>query len=161
MALRKLLSVVLLTLTSLASCESTPLPQPPTDYHLDPQKIGFETSGPRVVAVIGQPGAVSVGGITLRISPIEDPPTPSPVAAGTATIAGDGSFTIEVDGRLENLFYFEAIELQRDVYFGVVRGIEPGGPGGGADPGPDTDEDGSPDAIDCAPDDPDVGGQRC
>ncbi len=148
--------LLLSALLGPAGCGATPVPQPPgTDYALDVTKVTVEIGGSFVTAVVGAPGAVQPGSFELRITPVStgDPP----LVIGSNQVAADGSFDIAVQGTLVDLYYFEAVEPTGDVYFGVIQGDPPEL----ADPGPDTDGDGSPDAIDCAPQDPNIQGTGC
>ena len=63
-------------------------------------------------------------------------------------------------GNGSELFYFELITPDEDLFLIALQGGFDG-PTQEADPGPDRDHDGSPDAIDCAPDDDSYRGQRC
>jgi len=54
----------------------------------------------------------------------------------------------------------DQISADEDVFFAAIVIDEAGNISEG-DPGPDSDDDGSPDEIDCAPDDATLGGQRC
>lgn len=139
-----------------AACVATPIPQPP-DIALDVTKIRFELAGGYVVAVIGEAGAIEPGNFQLRITPVADPPSDVQIEIGASDVASDGSFSVLVLGQTTNFFYFEAIGPTGDTYFGTIQGDPPEE----VDPGPDTDEDGSPDRIDCAPDDPTRQGSRC
>ncbi|NUP11421.1 MAG: hypothetical protein HOW73_35700 [Polyangiaceae bacterium] len=151
------LRLVLIGIVGAAwSCTATPLPVPPVEYELDVEKLEV-TDQPLVFE--GNPGAVTPGDVEIRITP--GPPDGDPVVEdGTGTVAADGSFTILVESPLPNIFFFEAIEEDEDVFFGAVR-VDAAGNVEEADPGPDGDDDGSPDAIDCAPTDPERGGRRC
>lgn len=153
---KRRLFLVLSLLVGSWACVATPVPQPP-DIELDVAKIRYELVEGNVVAVIGEPGAIEPGDFELRIRPVPDPPSDVQIELGTTTVAADGSFSVLLLGHPNDLFYFEAIEPTRDVYFGVIQGDPPAE----ADPGPDSDEDGSPDRIDCAPDDPTRQGSRC
>lgn len=157
MKLRKRFVLVAFALAA-GSCVATPLPQPPTDYELDIGELSVDTSG-QAFGIVGTEGAVKPGSIEIRVTP--GPTDSDPVLeAGNAQVASDGSFSVIVVSPLPNIFFFEAIEQNDDVFFGAVT-IDAAGVISEADPGPDADDDGSPDAIDCAPDDPQKRGQRC
>jgi hypothetical protein len=140
-----------------AACVATPLPQPP-GFQLDVELVDAEPSDLTVV-FDGAPGALTPGSVDLRITP--GPTDSDPILEiGTGPVAADGSFSIVVVSPLENTFFVEALTAQEDVFVAAVA-IDAGGTVTEVDPGPDTDEDGSPDAVDCAPDDPNLSGQRC
>lgn len=103
----------------------------------------------------GSPGAVREFSGSLRVS------VPEMSANAVGDVAGDGSFSVSVDGAMrDQLHYVELIERTDDVFVGAVVGDE-GTSVVLGDPGPDGDRDGSPDAIDCAPSDETLRGQRC
>lgn len=146
-----------LCLLALAACVATPLPQPPT-FELDVDAIDAE-SADAGVTFTGSEGALRPGSVDLRITP--GPTDSDPVLElGTGPVDADGSFTVFVVSPLENTFFVEALTDDEDIFVGAIT-VDATGDVVEADPGPDTDGDGSPDEIDCAPDDPDVRGQRC
>lgn len=162
--MKRALHLVLALAAVAFGCVATPLPQPPIEYALDITRVQLapQTS---VLTLRGSPGAFTPGGVDIRVTPLPDPnqaflPTPSIV-----TVAADGSFSVTLAGDPEGTFTFEAIETDRDVFVDAVSGeSSPLGDGfvvTQGDAGPDRDEDGSPDVIDCAPDDPELGGSRC
>jgi hypothetical protein len=145
-----------LWLIALAACVATPLPQPP-EFELDADLVEADPLDAGVTFQ-GAPGALTPGPVELRVTPAPTDTDP-PLSQGSAQVAADGSFTVFVLSPLVNTFYFEAISADADVFVGALTidagiVIE-------ADPGPDTDGDGSPDEIDCAPQDPARSGQRC
>jgi len=141
---------------ALVSCTTTPLPIPPT---IDPESIGaMATNGPSMV-LTGRPGAIDPGGRTIRVTRVEQG-WGVPADFVEAETAPDGSFEVEVPGTPADLFYFELLADEEDVFL-IALAVQVDGTVLRADPGPDRDDDGSPDAIDCAPDDPSRGGRRC
>jgi hypothetical protein len=142
---------IVIALALSSGCVATPLPTPPT---YDVQRMTLvQSEAPDAVDVRGAPGAI--GGLPpiVRVS--------GPRAWAESSVAGDASFEIrELTGALAETFYLEAVLDDRDVFL-VAFTDGPGDSITPVDPGPDADGDGSPDAIDCAPDDPMVGGRRC
>jgi hypothetical protein len=154
MRMKRLLPV--LWLHVLAACVATPLPQPPS-YELDVDAIDVSESG--AVTFDGGPGALTPGSVELRITP--GPLDSDPVLElGSGLVDADGSFTISVISPLENVYYFEVITANDDIFVGAV-GVDASGNASEVDSGGDIDGDGSPDVIDCAPNDPELRGQRC
>lgn len=155
---RHILLGLALGLWFAGSCVATPLPQPP-EVELDIEKLTVEGGDGSPVVFVGAPGALSVGDIEVRVTP--GPTDSDPVLEiGTAPVAADGSFEVVTISPLDNTYFFEAILADEDVFVAAVTVDVFGTPTLG-DAGPDTDEDGSPDAVDCAPEDPDLSGQRC
>ncbi len=144
------------SLFALAACVATPLPQPPS-FELDTGAVDVELSD-AAVTFIGSSGALTPGSVDLRVSPGPTDSDP-PLELGTATVAEDGSFTVFVVSPDDNIFFFEALTDDEDIF--VIAVTIDGDAIVEADPGPDTDQDGSPDEIDCAPEDADLSGQRC
>jgi hypothetical protein len=149
-------------LLALAACPgprgATPLPQPP-GLELDIEKVSVDSNGGEGILIVGQADAVSIPNIEIRVTP--GPTDSDPILEiGNATVDADGAFSVLVVSPLENTYYFERTDGDKDQYFAAIS-IDFEGNISEADPGPDADEDGSPDEIDCAPDDPTLGGQRC
>jgi len=146
----------------LGACVTTPLPIPPT---VDPERLSLEdtnSNGP-AVQVQGGPGAVDPGDENsnrIRVTQIGEPVSGGLPHFEEVEINEDGSFVALVSGLSSDLFYIELITTSQDIFLITVHGGFDG-PVESTDPGPDRDGDGSPDAIDCAPDDESVGGQRC
>ena len=86
---------------------------------------------------------------------------PEPVVFEEAVTAEDGSFSLSLGGVFsDGLFYIEFLLEEGDTFvMAVTRGDD--GTAVEAEPGPDADDDGSPDRIDCAPTDDSYGGQNC
>lgn len=134
-----------------AGCIATPLPTPPT---ADVSKMTLiEGAQPDEVDLHGVADAITGELLSLRVS--------SSLSSAETTVAVDGSFdVIGLPAMLPPLLYLEAITADEDVFLvAVERGA--GTSVLEADAGPDRDFDGSPDAIDCAPDDPMLAGSRC
>jgi hypothetical protein len=141
----------------LAACVATPLPQPPS-FDLDTELVQADADGTSV-GFVGAPGALTPGPVGVRVTP--GPTDSDPILEiGSGDVLADGSFEVLVLSPRENTFYFEAITDDADVFVAAVV-VEPDGRVVEVDPGPDADADGSPDVIDCAPDDPSLAGQRC
>jgi hypothetical protein len=147
-----------LFLIASAGCFTTPLPIPPT---MDPERIDLDAQNGPSTQITGGSGAVDPGDEAsnqLRITSVGEPIDGPPFVE--VEIAPDGSFSANVPGAAENRFYFELITPDEDIFLIALQGGMDG-PSEAVDPGPDRDDDGSPDAIDCAPDDDTVTGRRC
>ncbi|MFK7988283.1 MAG: hypothetical protein AB8I08_19845 [Sandaracinaceae bacterium] len=133
-------------------CVATPLPTPPT---ATASQMMLLDGQPGEVDLIGGPAALTGDGLlSLRVTG----------ASGSVStrVEADGSFMatgIPSTSRADT-FYLEAITLDADVFVLALTG-GPGTSAVDAPPGPDRDGDLSPDAIDCAPDDGMLAGQRC
>lgn len=145
------------SLFALAACVATPLPQPPS-FELDVDLVEAEYEG-AAVTFTGSAGALTPGGVGLRVSPGATDSDP-PLELGSAEVEADGSFVVFVVSPEDNVFFFEVITDDADIFVGAVS-IDAEGNVIETDAGPDSDDDGSPDEIDCAPDDATVSGQRC
>ena len=136
----------------LSGCFATPIPDPPS---LDVTRMSLRAAGDGMVRLAGAAGAVRPGSRALRVTNVTDPSTPS---RATVLAAADGSFGVSLLGATIDTLYVEGIGVTDDFELAVRR---EGGRVVAADPGGDRDMDGSPDAIDCAPDDPMLVGGRC
>lgn len=144
---------------ALSSCVATPLPQPP-NVTVDPELIDLVEVSPDMVELQGRPGAVEPGETELRSTVPPDPILRVPSRVVEFQAAVDGSFSTQSLGTREDEFYLEAILDDEDLF--LLRFT--GGPGTSIealDPGPDSDGDGTPDIVDCAPTDETITGQRC
>ena len=144
----------LLALT-LASCATTPLPIPPT---ADPEHITVVDYDQESVLITGGEGAVDPGGEEIRVG--TEPHFAAAPWFEELVTGPDGSFSSRISGQRTDRFFIEALLEDEDLFILAFSG----GPGDSAvetDPGGDRDSDGSPDAIDCAPDDPTITGRRC
>lgn len=142
------------------ACGVTPVPQPPLERTLHPENITIVQIAIEDVAVVGQEGAIVPGDVDVRITFEPTNVVLFPLPFGTTHVDERGAFSQNLPTERDSKFHFEALESDRDVFLGTITG-GPGDTAVSTDPGPDRDDDGSPDAIDCAPDDPSVGGQRC
>lgn len=144
----------------LVACVTTPLPIPPT---VDPERLSLsDTNGP-AVEVRGGPGAVDPGDESsnlIRVTRVGEPVDGEVPLFEEVEINDDGSFVAHVAGVSSDRFYIELVTTVQDIFLLAVQGGFDG-PVSSTDPGPDRDGDGSPDAIDCAPDDETISGQRC
>lgn len=162
--MKRFLLALALVLPAAGSCVATPLPQPPVEYALDIALVRLSPST-NVVTLVGNAGAFSPGGVDIRVTPLPDPSQAFLPTPGVVTVGDDGSFSVTLAASPTGTFAFEAIEDDDDVYVDAVRGDAPAAGDGivvvQGDAGPDSDGDGSPDAVDCAPDDASVAGSRC
>ncbi|MEM9192006.1 MAG: putative metal-binding motif-containing protein [Myxococcota bacterium] len=130
-------------------CNATPLPTPPS---VDPGEIDMFPGKQGQVVLRGGEGAVHGDFLALRAT--------GSGPASEAPPADDGSFTLVINGTLDEVFYLEGILPVEDVFLVAIQSA-PGGSAMEVDPGPDSDADGSPDSVDCAPMNPLQAGQRC
>jgi hypothetical protein len=137
---------------------TTPVPVPPT-VDIDLSKVDVEDEiDSQFVQISGGPGSIDPPDALLRITNAEaDAP---PDAFVEFVPSADGSFSVVVPGLPAPRYYIEMIVEDDDLFLMAIAS----GPTGGVvvvDPGPDADRDGSPDAIDCAPEDDRYRGRRC
>ncbi len=133
------------------SCVATPLPTPPTAAPANMSLV--EGAQPGEFDLSGEPGAITGELLRLRVT--------SDGASREVPVAMDGSFeALALPAIGPPTLYLEALTLDDDIFLvAVTRG--PGTTAVATDAGPDRDMDGSPDVIDCAPDDTTLVGQRC
>jgi len=136
---------------AFANCVATPLPTPPT---ADPARMSLVEGGqPEQVDLRGEAGAIDGDLLMLRVS--------SGTGAREVPVAMDGSFEVlALPATSPPTLYLEALTVDDDVFLvALTRGM--GTTAVETSPGADRDMDGSPDAIDCAPDDAMLVGSRC
>lgn len=138
---------------SLSACLATPIPDPPS---LDAARMSLTQASATEVRLTGSAGAVRPGGRALRIS---NPSAAMGAASVAVYTASDGSFGATLAGATTDTLYLEGVTDMADTFELAVR-LE-GGAVVSTSAGPDRDGDGSPDDIDCAPDDRAQSGQRC
>lgn len=142
------------------SCAPTPLPQPPDDRTASFDLFSMRSISAALVAIDGAPGAITPGDVTIRFTYEPPPNVVLMVPPVETTVVDDGSFAITTEGTVDGTYFVESLEADEDRFLGAFTG----GPNDtvvAVDPGPDADGDGSPDEIDCAPDDATRTGQRC
>ena len=146
-----LLAAIALTLALAATgCIATPLPDPPSART---ELLTITQDQPDRVLVMGAAGAIRPASVGLRLT--------SSVSRTTVGTRADGSFDATVSGVTGETIYLEAVQPEADTFLVAITSDPAGGPARTTDPGPDRDGDRSPDAIDCAPDDPALSGLRC
>ena len=144
----------LFALLIATACSADPLPQPPL----------VETERLRVLEIEG--GARIQGGPMALRDPdgadlFGDARVRSMGASGRSSIAADGAFSVDLPGTSRtDVFALEYVGPDADVYLLSFTSVA-GGAIMSVDPGPDRDADGSPDALDCAPDDRTRRGEEC
>lgn len=145
-------------------CVTTPLPIPPTlTVDADLVEIGYDERGG--VSIVGQPGAVEPGGEEIRVTSTSEIDSTVPLF-DEVDVGDDGSFRAWVLGDPTEHYFIEHLQSDEDVFVISIAGYsEIDSPDGFetivVDPGADSDNDGSPDAIDCAPLDETLSGRRC
>lgn len=153
------LSGLALAACGLAGCVTTPVPVPPTVVEVDLGKIDIqdEIDAP-YVPISGGPGSIDPPDTRIRITNAEaEPPPPSFVELVPNE---DGSFSVSAPGPAASRYFIEALTDDDDIFLVAIASSPEGGVVA-VDPGGDADDDGSPDAIDCAPEDEAYRGQRC
>lgn len=164
----RMAALLLLVLLAIG-CIATPLPQPPIEYALDVHAVEVRGGNPNmtttVVTIVGKPGAIRPGGIRIRFTKLPTPNQDILPSLDLVNVAEDGSFAVSAVAGATSTFLIEAVEADQDVYVDAISfTILPDGRSSGVvrgEPGPDSDGDESPDAVDCAPDDPAIQGSRC
>jgi hypothetical protein len=155
MSRRALRAFFVATCALLASrCVATPLPDPPS---ADARAMSLVSSTPTTVTLLGRDGAIQPGGTRIRVT---DPVTGNAGGRREVHVTASGAFQSEIAGSTADTIYVELLEASGVRFLAAVRDGG-GGAAVSADPGPDRDGDGSPDAIDCAPDDPSLRGREC
>ncbi len=145
------------------SCMTTPLPIPPT-LTVEVNAISIETDARGGVTITGFEGAIMPGGEDVRMTYGGMPSDSAPPDLDEFTIAHDGSFQTWLQGSDFETYFIEHLWTTEDIFLLAITGnreIDSPGATIVADPGGDSDGDGSPDQIDCAPLDETYGGQRC
>jgi hypothetical protein len=138
-------------LVILEGCTATPLPTPPSAA---PERMHLFTFRDAHVVLTGTPASLErFDGISLRVT--------GPAGHAEARPLPDGSFFVVVGGTRADRYFLEALLPQEDRFLVAITGGASDGDALSIDSGPDSDRDGSPDAIDCAPLDASVGGRRC
>lgn len=143
-----LLALVVVVLTGWGGSCATPLPDPPDVDTAKMSLVSADTS----VTLEGQDGAMSPGSFTLRVT------NPAALTAVEVPVDAQGAFTATLPGAVDDPLWLESADS--DQFLGAV-GTDGGGGVVPVDSGADSDDDGSPDAVDCAPDDNQVQGSAC
>ncbi len=135
----------------LASCVATPLPDPPS---VDSAQMTLVAQDPMTVTLAGQAGAIDPGGITLRVS---NPAAP-PFAGVEVAVDAQGAFSASLPGVVSDPIFLEDATTEQ-----LLAAVGTDGAGGviEVDPGPDSDNDGSPDIVDCDDADDTTLGSAC
>lgn len=159
-----ILALTLLSLT-VAGCVADPLPMPPTvTPTMNVEAITMFDDGD-TIRFEGSADAISEGNVALRFSAVAPPfDGVAEDVVGTSS-NDDGSFVVTLSGELTYRFFVEALIPDTEAFLGALAPVCLMCTGplevGMADSGTDRDGDGSPDVIDCAPDDEDLLGQQC
>lgn len=140
-------------LAVVPACIATPLPDPPS---VDALRMTLTEDGAGFVRLRGAPGAIRMGGDALRTT------NPRLNVRVNITIAPDGSFSTRIDGVVSDPLFLERVRSDADSFLAEVRssGALDGSVMTVSMPS-DRDMDLSPDAIDCAPDDPMLVARQC
>ncbi|MBX3276338.1 MAG: hypothetical protein KF729_39155 [Sandaracinaceae bacterium] len=147
----------LAALLSSYGCVATPLPTPPNAH---PDRFETGEVGDGTLTVRGEPGAIEPPGANVRVTMERDPAAVGLPTRLEATSGADGAFgPLALAHFPARTYYVEVVLEDEDVFVFAFRAA--GGAFEVVDPGPDRDDDGSPDEIDCAPDDPTRAGSRC
>jgi hypothetical protein len=136
----------------LGACVATPLPDPP---ELDSAAFSIEQIDVANVTLAGSSQSLDPGSFTLRITN----PTTAEAGRVTTLVDAQGAFSATLAGVSSDTYFLEQVEPNGDIFIGAVAGS--GGKGVAEVSVTDSDGDGSPDAIDCAPDDGGVRGSEC
>ncbi len=152
-ARRSLASLLAALALSVSACVATPLPDPPSAR---PSAMALSAPQPAQLLLVGTDGAIVGGASRLRVT---DPSTADLGGRVEAAVSAPGAFSATLAGALADVLYLEAVEPAGDVFLAAVT--LQAGVVASVDPGLDRDADGSPDAIDCAPDDPLLLAREC
>lgn len=149
----------------IAGCVTTPLPIPPT-LTVDVDQIELSNDDRGGVSIVGSPGAIDPGSVDVRMTSSSEIDSVEPELDEFA-VGEDGSFQTWLRGDPTNIFFIEHLWTNEDIFVTAIVGFsevdtpDPPYETITADPGADSDGDGSPDAIDCAPLDETLSGRRC
>ena len=135
------------------ACSVRPVPEPPSSV-ADANSMRISQASTEAVRVTGLVGAIAKPGLTLRVS------NPTARDRSHVSVGQDGSFVVVLQGLTSDTFYLEALASGTDDFLIAITAGE-GDSVVEADAGSDLDGDDSPNAIDCAPHNPVVGGSRC
>jgi hypothetical protein len=144
----------------LVACATTPVPVPPT-VEVTPELISATYGDEEMLKLFieGAPGAIEPPNVLLRIISVDgDDSTTDPFIEFNPN--ADGSFNQTVPGQAGLSHYLEVID-EDDDWFLMAFTAGPNDTIVEVEPGNDGDGDGSPDAIDCAPENDQYRGQRC
>ena len=130
-------------LLALASCVATPLPDPPS---VRPGAMSLTSTQPDLLQLAGTDGAIGDGVTRLRVT---DSRTAEAGGRVETTVSAAGAFSAMLAGTLADTLYLEAVAPTGDTFVAAVA--LSGGVVVEVSAGADTDSDGSPDAVDCAP----------
>jgi hypothetical protein len=145
----------------LPSCLTTPLPVPPNiEPEARPELITLEPQDGATL-IRGSAGAIEPPESVIRVSYGGEPIDSVPPEREELLVGEDGSFQSWLRGDRTSVYYIEAILEDEDRFLVAITGAADDVGAEEADPGPDSDDDGSPDRIDCAPLDETITGRRC
>ncbi|UJR85802.1 hypothetical protein [Sandaracinus amylolyticus] len=147
--------VPLAWLLVIAGCVATPLPDPPS---ANPEAITIRESQPEQLTVTGTDGAIHPGEMRLRITNLT---TAERGGRIEVAVTPSGAFDATLPGTLTDTLYLEQVEAMGGGTF-IAALVSSGGTAVmSIEPGPDTDGDGSPDLVDCAPNDEMLASREC
>src|SRR5687768_5676777 len=112
----------------LGGCTATPLPTPPTARA---SRMMLTEGQPMRLSFVGRAGAISTGGLPMRIT--------TRTTAVTTMVAADGSFAASINGSRSDIFWLELLEPDQDLFIGAVTGVIGTPDVMDADAGPDRD----------------------
>ncbi len=111
---------------------------------------------PERMRLEGSEGAIRPGGAALRVTMMRTAEIRGRV---TVPVTARGAFSAELAGTLGDILYLERVDEAGDEFLVALAAV--GDRPTRVEAGRDRDGDGSPDAIDCAPDDPLQRGREC